>query len=119
MKYPGDLRATVATTPVLFILTPCYGAWVDRHSRKTALPASEASGFLATLKMAVVEHALRRAHDVPLADETGFGRITTLLGRDAGALAAASGAINSRTATGTGASGADFMLTGVSRRNRG
>lgn len=44
--------ATIATTLVLFAMTPYYGAWVDRHSRKTALLASEIFGFLATLAMA-------------------------------------------------------------------
>jgi MFS family permease len=50
--------ATIATTLVLFALTPYYGAWVDRHSRKTALLASEAWGFLATLAMAGLGLAL-------------------------------------------------------------
>lgn len=44
---------TIATTLVLFLLMPYYGAWVDHHSRKTALLASEAWGFGATLAMAV------------------------------------------------------------------
>jgi MFS family permease len=52
------LWATIATTVVLFAITPHYGAWVDRHSRKTALLASEAWGFLATLTMAVTGLAL-------------------------------------------------------------
>jgi hypothetical protein len=52
------LWATVATTIVLFAITPHYGAWVDRHSRKTALLASEAWGFFATLTMAVTGLAL-------------------------------------------------------------
>jgi MFS family permease len=47
------LWATVATTIVLFAITPHYGAWVDRHSRKTALLASEAWGFFATVAMAI------------------------------------------------------------------
>jgi hypothetical protein len=45
---------TIATTIVLFALMPYYGAWVDRHSRKTALLASEVWGLLATLAMAGV-----------------------------------------------------------------
>jgi MFS family permease len=52
------LWATVATTVVLFAIMPHYGAWVDRHSRKTALLASEAWGFFATVTMAVVGLAL-------------------------------------------------------------
>lgn len=44
---------TIATTVVLFVTTPYYGAWVDHHSRKTALLASEAWGFFATTAMAV------------------------------------------------------------------
>lgn len=43
---------TIATTIVLFLATPYYGAWVDHHSRKTALLASEAWGFLATTTLA-------------------------------------------------------------------
>lgn len=49
---------TVATTLVLFGVTPYYGAWVDRHSRKTALLVSEAWGFLATGAMALLGFAL-------------------------------------------------------------
>lgn len=44
--------ATIATTLALFVVTPYYGAWVDRHSRKRALLTSEAWGFMATLAMA-------------------------------------------------------------------
>ncbi len=44
---------TIATTIVLFAIMPYYGAWVDRSSRKTALLASEAWGFFATLAMAI------------------------------------------------------------------
>ncbi len=44
---------TIATTLVLFALTPYYGAWVDHHSRKTALLSSEVWGFLATISMAI------------------------------------------------------------------
>lgn len=50
--------ATIATTIVLFLITPHYGAWVDRHSRKRALLASELWGLLATLTMAGVGLAL-------------------------------------------------------------
>jgi MFS family permease len=50
--------ATIATTIVLFAITPYYGAWVDRHSRKTALLCSEAWGFGATLVMALTGLAL-------------------------------------------------------------
>ena len=49
---------TIATTIVLFLMMPYYGAWVDHHSRKTALLASEAWGFLATLTMAILGLAL-------------------------------------------------------------
>ncbi len=52
------LWATVGTTVVLFALMPYYGAWVDRHSRKTALLGSEAWGFLATTAMAALGLAL-------------------------------------------------------------
>ena len=52
------LWVTVATTLVLFALTPYYGAWVDRHSRKTALLASEAWGFFATVTLALTGLAL-------------------------------------------------------------
>src|SRR5688572_717894 len=44
---------TIATTLALFLIMPYYGAWVDHHSRKTALLTSEAWGFLATATMAV------------------------------------------------------------------
>jgi MFS family permease len=50
--------ATIGTTLVLIGTAPYYGAWVDRHSRKTALLASEAWGFLATLTMAALGLAL-------------------------------------------------------------
>ncbi len=49
---------TIATTIALFVIMPYYGAWVDRHSRKTALLASEAWGFLATSAMAILGLAL-------------------------------------------------------------
>lgn len=45
---------TIATTVVLFLLMPYYGAWVDHHSRKTALLASEVWGFVATVAMGAV-----------------------------------------------------------------
>lgn len=44
---------TIATTLVLFVTTPYYGAWVDHHSRKTALLSSEAWGFATTTLMGV------------------------------------------------------------------
>ncbi len=49
---------TIATTIVLFVISPYYGAWVDRHSRKTALLVSEAWGFAATAAMALLGLAL-------------------------------------------------------------
>lgn len=52
------LWTTVATTLILFLIAPYWGAWVDRHSRKTALLCSEAWGFLATLAMAATGLAL-------------------------------------------------------------
>lgn len=45
---------TIATTIVLFAIMPYYGAFVDRHSRKTMLLTSELWGLLATGAMAVV-----------------------------------------------------------------
>jgi len=45
---------TIITTLALFAMMPAYGAWVDRHSRKTALLTSEAFGFIATTSMAVL-----------------------------------------------------------------
>jgi MFS family permease len=50
--------ATIGTTVVLFATTPYYGAWVDRHSRKTALLASELWGLAATITMAALGLAL-------------------------------------------------------------
>lgn len=62
VHHPGGNAAyrwiTVATTLVLFALMPYWGAWVDRHSRKTALLTSELWGFLATLTMALTGLAL-------------------------------------------------------------
>lgn len=62
VNQPGGNAAfrwiTIATTIVLFLIMPYYGAWVDHHSRKTALLASEAWGFVATLAMAVTGLAL-------------------------------------------------------------
>ena len=46
--------ATIGTTLVLVVTTPYYGAWVDGHSRKTALLASELWGLTATLAMAAI-----------------------------------------------------------------
>jgi MFS family permease len=45
---------TLVTTLVLFLFLPCYGVWVDRHSRKTMMLGSELFGFAATATMAVV-----------------------------------------------------------------
>ncbi|MFM9032415.1 MAG: hypothetical protein ACKOTF_17430 [Opitutaceae bacterium] len=46
--------ATIGTTLVLVVTTPYYGAWVDGHSRKTALLTSELWGLTATLAMAAI-----------------------------------------------------------------
>ena len=58
VNQPGGNQAfrwtTILTTLVLFLIMPYYGAWVDRHSRKVALLASEAWGFAATTLLAVV-----------------------------------------------------------------
>jgi MFS family permease len=43
---------TIGTTVVLFLFMPHYGAWIDRHSRKTMLLASELFGLAATGLMA-------------------------------------------------------------------
>jgi MFS family permease len=43
--------ATVGTTLALFFASPYYGAWVDAHSRKTALLGSELWGLFATVAM--------------------------------------------------------------------
>lgn len=45
--------ATIGTTVALFLFMPYYGAWLDRHSRKTMLLAGELFGFFATLTMAL------------------------------------------------------------------
>ncbi|MBI5381975.1 MAG: MFS transporter [Opitutae bacterium] len=59
---PGGSEAyrwtTLGTTLTLFAFMPGYGAWLDRHSRKTALLASEVWGFAATTAMAVLGLAL-------------------------------------------------------------
>lgn len=52
------LWTTIATTLILFFIAPYWGAWVDRHSRKTALLCSEAWGFIAMLTMACTGLAL-------------------------------------------------------------
>lgn len=49
---------TIGTTIVLFLLMPYYGAWVDHHSRKTALLASEVWGFCAMIALALTGIAL-------------------------------------------------------------
>lgn len=43
---------TIASTIALFALVPHYGAWLDRHSRKTAMLAGEIFGAVCTLTMA-------------------------------------------------------------------
>ncbi|HWA87835.1 MAG TPA: MFS transporter [Opitutus sp.] len=43
---------TLGTTIALFLIMPHYGAWLDRHSRKTLLLLSELFGFAATISMA-------------------------------------------------------------------
>jgi MFS family permease len=43
---------TMATTLALFLFMPYYGAWLDRHSRKTMLLGGELFGFAATASMA-------------------------------------------------------------------
>lgn len=42
---------TVGTTLALFLLMPYYGAWLDRHSRKSMLLIGELFGFFATITM--------------------------------------------------------------------
>ncbi|MEI6466540.1 MAG: MFS transporter [Verrucomicrobiota bacterium] len=49
---------TIATTLVLLLVSPYYGAWLDRHSRQTALLASELWGFTAMAAMALLGLAL-------------------------------------------------------------
>lgn len=44
---------TIASTILLFMLVPYYGAWLDRHSRKLALLAGETLGASVTLTMGV------------------------------------------------------------------
>lgn len=44
---------TIVTTVVLFALMPHYGAFVDHHSRKAVMLASEVWGLFATTAMAV------------------------------------------------------------------
>lgn len=46
--------ATVLTTIAIFLFAPYYGAWVDRHSRKSMLLLSECFGAIATLSMALL-----------------------------------------------------------------
>jgi len=41
----------IASTILLLILSPYYGSWLDRHSRKTALVAGEAFGALTAAAM--------------------------------------------------------------------
>lgn len=42
---------TLGTTIALFLFMPYYGAWIDRHSRKSMLLIGETFGFVATLSM--------------------------------------------------------------------
>ncbi len=49
--------ATLGTTIALFLFMPYYGAWLDRHSRKTMLLVGELFGFAATLSMAAWAYA--------------------------------------------------------------
>lgn len=62
IQHPGGNAAfrwiTIATTAALFAFMPAYGAWVDRHSRKTALLGSELWGFTAILTLALTGLAL-------------------------------------------------------------
>lgn len=46
--------ATALITVAIFAFAPYYGAWVDRHSRKTMLLLGEVFGAVATLAMALV-----------------------------------------------------------------
>lgn len=46
--------ATALTTLAIFFFAPYYGAWVDRHSRKTMLLLGELFGAAATLAMALL-----------------------------------------------------------------
>lgn len=46
--------ATALTTLAIFFFAPYYGAWVDRHSRKTMLLLGELFGATATLAMALL-----------------------------------------------------------------
>jgi MFS family permease len=46
--------ATIATTLVLFVFMPYYGAWVDQHSRKDGVLGSELWGLFATVAMAAL-----------------------------------------------------------------
>lgn len=56
IQQPGGERAygyaTLGTTLALFLFMPYYGAWIDRHSRKSMMLAGELFGFVATLAMA-------------------------------------------------------------------
>lgn len=44
---------TILSTLALFALVPHYGAWLDRHSRKSAMLVAEIFGAFSTLSMAV------------------------------------------------------------------
>ncbi|MCM2276021.1 MAG: MFS transporter [Candidatus Didemnitutus sp.] len=45
---------TALTTLAVFLFAPYYGAWVDRHSRKTMLLIGEVFGATATLSLALL-----------------------------------------------------------------
>jgi MFS family permease len=60
--------ATVGTTLALFVVAPYYGAWVDAHSRKTALLLSDIWGLLATAVLTGIGLALG-----------GFGQATLVV----------------------------------------
>ncbi|HRI82372.1 MAG TPA: MFS transporter [Opitutaceae bacterium] len=57
VQQPGGERyygwVTIISTIVLFAFAPYYGAWLDRHSRKTALLLGEAFGAVTALVMTI------------------------------------------------------------------
>jgi len=67
--------ATLGTTLLMFLFMPYYGAWLDRHSRKTILLAGEMFGFLATLSMALVALASGRVETWQLMASYFFGML--------------------------------------------
>lgn len=64
-------QITIATTAILFLFMPAYGAWVDRHSRKTALLGSELWGFTTIMSLAAIGFA-RGGFSAPLLMATYF-----------------------------------------------